>query len=118
SAFPARTLVLDGEAIALRADGRPRPFQETGARAATRTTGAPVPLSLFVFDVLHADGADVLDLPLSQRRTVLGDVVPDEHRVPSIVTASPAEAAAFFDETVRLGHEGVVAKSLDAPYEA
>ncbi|MBV9368266.1 MAG: ATP-dependent DNA ligase [Frankiales bacterium] len=118
AAFPARTLVLDGEAIALRSNGRPRPFQETGARAATRSSGAPVPLSLFVFDVLHAEGSDVLDLPLSQRRSVMDDVVPSEHRVPSIVTALAAEAAAFFDETVRRGHEGVVAKSLDAPYEA
>ena len=117
-AFRARTLVLDGEAIALRPDGRPRPFQETGARAATRTTSAPVPLSLFVFDVLHADGADVLDLPLAQRRSVMDDVVPSEHRVPSIVTASAEDAAAFFDATVRRGHEGVVAKSLDAAYEA
>jgi DNA ligase-1 len=117
-AFPARTLVLDGEAIALRADGRPRPFQETGARTATRDAGAPMSLSLFVFDVLHADGADVLDRSLSERREVIADVVPAEHRVPSIVTASAAEAASFFDETVRRGHEGVVAKSLAAPYEA
>jgi ATP-dependent DNA ligase I len=116
--FPARTLVLDGEAIALRPDGAPRPFQETGARAATRTAGAPVPLSLFVFDVLHADGSDLLDLPLSQRREALAEVVPAPYRVPSIVTASPAEASAFFDETVRRRHEGVVAKSLAAPYEA
>ncbi|MDQ1685192.1 MAG: ligase 1 [Frankiaceae bacterium] len=118
SAFPARTLVLDGEAIALRDDGRPRPFQETGARAATRTTETPKSLSLFVFDVLHADGADVFDEPLSSRREVLADVVPALHQVPSIVTASADEAAAFFDETVRRGHEGVVAKSLTAPYEA
>jgi DNA ligase-1 len=117
-AFPARTLVLDGEAIALREDGRPRPFQETGARAASRTSDRPVSLSLFVFDVLHADGEDVLDLPLSSRREVMAGVVPAEHRVPSVVTSSVAEAAAFFDETVRRGHEGVVAKSLDAPYEA
>ena len=116
--FPARTLVLDGEAIALRDDGRPRPFQETGARAATRTSGTPVPLSLFVFDVLHADGADVLDRPLAERRDVMARVVPEPHRVPSVVTASASEAAAFFDETVRRGHEGVVAKSLTAPYEA
>ncbi len=117
-AFPARSLVLDGEAIALRTDGRPRPFQETGARAATRTTGAPVPLSLFVFDILHAEGTDVLDLPLSARRSVLADVVPDRHQVPSIVTSALEDAQAFFDETVRRGHEGVVAKSLTAPYEA
>jgi ATP-dependent DNA ligase I len=114
--FPARSLVLDGEAIALRDDGRPRPFQETGARAATR--GSNMGLSLFVFDVLHADGVDVLDQPLSARRDVLADVVPASFVVPSVTTSSAAEAAAFFDETVRRGHEGVVAKSLSAPYEA
>jgi DNA ligase-1 len=116
--FPARTLVLDGEAIALRADGRPRPFQETGARAATHVGAEPVPLSLFVFDVLHADGEDVLDRPLTDRRAVMDDVVPPAARVPSLVTASPDEAAAFFAQTVAAGHEGVVAKSLDAPYAA
>src|SRR4051794_10693916 len=54
-ALPASALVLDGEAIALRPDGRPRPFQETGARAATRAGTAPLPLTLFAFDLLHVD---------------------------------------------------------------
>jgi DNA ligase-1 len=116
--FPVRSLVADGEAIALRPDGRPRPFQETGARAATQGEAERVPLSLFVFDVLHVDGRDVLDLPLSERRTAMDVAEPPVHRVPSMVTADPAEAARFFAETVSAGHEGVVAKSLDAAYEA
>jgi ATP-dependent DNA ligase len=110
--------VLDGEAIALRDDGRPRPFQQTGARAATRSTTAPVPLSWFVFDALHVDGDDLIDRPARERHAVLTQAVPAELRVPRLVTGSPAEAAAFFADTVARGHEGVVAKALDATYDA
>jgi DNA ligase-1 len=117
-ALPVSTFVLDGEAIALRDDGRPRPFQQTGARTARRGGGEPVPLSWFVFDVLHLDGADTLDLPGADRHALLTDVVPEGLRVPRLVTASEAAAQEFFDATVARGHEGVVVKALDAPYEA
>jgi DNA ligase-1 len=122
-ALPAGRLVLDGEAIALRTDGRPRPFQETGARAATQAVAAvaaapDVNLSWFVFDVLHADGRDVLDLPGAERNEILRTTVRDELVVPRIVTESVEEATAFFTETVQRGHEGVVVKSLTAAYEA
>ncbi len=120
--FPAKSLVLDGEAIALDAEGRPRPFQETGARTASRldvaTLRARVPLSTYFFDVLHVDGEDVLDLPGSDRLARLGDVVPEQHLVARRVTADPDEAHGWFGDLVAAGHEGVVVKSLDAPYEA
>jgi DNA ligase 1 len=116
--LPARQFVLDGEAIALRDDGRPRPFQETGARAASRGARQPVPLSWFVFDVLHLDGDDVLDRPGRERHALLEQLLPDELRVPRLVTTDAGAARAFFDEVVARGHEGVVAKSLAAPYEA
>jgi DNA ligase-1 len=116
--LPVDTVVLDGEAIALRDNGRPRPFQETGARAATRVSGQPTRLSLFAFDVLHVDGEDVLDLPYANRHAALQQSVPDAMRVPRVVTNSATEASEFFDITVARGHEGVVAKSLTAPYEA
>ena len=117
-ALRADRLVVDGEAIALRADGRPRPFQETGARAATRDETVKVALSLYAFDVLHVDGSDVLDRPGAERHEVLAGVVPTELRVARIVTSLPDEATEFFRATVAAGHEGVVAKSLVAPYEA
>ncbi|HEU5034042.1 MAG TPA: ATP-dependent DNA ligase, partial [Mycobacteriales bacterium] len=117
-ALPVRAAVLDGEAIALRPDGRPRPFQQTGARTARRTQGEPVPLSWFVFDALHVDGTDLVDEPARRRHEALADAVPTELRVPRLVTADLAEAAAFFADTLGRGHEGVVAKSLDSPYEA
>src|SRR5947209_9332495 len=117
-AMPAQSLVLDGEAIALRDDGRPRPFQETGPRVASRTPRNPVPLSLFLFDALHADGSDILDLPLRERREVVSAVVPPALQVPHVVTADAADAQAFFDNVVARGHEGVVVKARDAAYDA
>jgi DNA ligase-1 len=116
-ALPAGRVVLDGEAIALRADGRPRPFQETGARAATRDP-VEVALTLFAFDVLHVDGADLLDLPGCERHAALTAAVPEPLRIPRIETTDVGRGQAFFDDAIARGHEGVVVKSLTAPYEA
>jgi DNA ligase-1 len=121
-ALPARALVLDGEAIALRPDGAPQPFQVTMRRIGRRADDASLrdalPLSVLFFDLLHADGADLAARPARERFAALSDLVPAAHRVPRLVTADPAAADAFLDETLRRGHEGVVAKSLEAPYEA
>jgi DNA ligase-1 len=116
-ALPVRAAVLDGEAIALRADGRPEAFQVTGARFA-RKQGGELPLALFVFDVLHVDGEDVLDRPGAERSALLADVVPERHRTPREVVADAAAATAFFDDALARGHEGVMLKALDQPYVA
>ncbi|XVQ10132.1 ATP-dependent DNA ligase [Spirillospora sp. CA-255316] len=119
--LPVGDAVLDGELIALRPDGSPHPFQVTAARTATRTARAdaePVPLSVFLFDVLHLDGEDLLDRPGAERHAALARAVPEELRMPRIVTADPAEAAAFFDDAVARGHEGVLVKSPGTPYTA
>ncbi|NUS50183.1 MAG: ATP-dependent DNA ligase, partial [Nocardioidaceae bacterium] len=121
-ALPAHTLVLDGEAIALTPDGRARPFQETGARTASRldvdTLRRDVPLTTYVFDLLHVDGDDLVDAPGHERFARLTEVLPPDLVVPRTVTADPAEARRLFDEVVAAGHEGVVVKSLEVPYEA
>jgi DNA ligase-1 len=120
-ALAVETVVLDGEVIALRPDGRPRPFQETASRTGSSTDVSvreSVPLTSYFFDVLHLDGRDLLDEPASERLAALTATVPEQHQVPRVVTASVEEAQAFFDETIDLGHEGVVVKSLAAPYEA
>jgi len=120
--LPVRDAVLDGEAIALHPDGRPRPFQQTGSRVSSRVdvtaARAAAPLSTYVFDVLHVDGEDVLDHPGRDRAEVLEAAVPEPLRVPRVVTADVAVAAAVLAGAVAQGHEGVVAKALDAPYEA
>jgi DNA ligase-1 len=121
-ALPVRSVVIDGEAIALRADGRPRPFQETSARVASRTSvttlRAEIPLTTYAFDVLHLDGADLLDEPAAERFATAERALPASLRVPRVVTADPDAAWSFLSDALAHGHEGVVVKSLDAPYEA
>jgi DNA ligase 1 len=119
--LPVRSVVLDGEAIALRADGRPQPFQITGSRVGSRVDVAAAvrtaPLTTYAFDVLHLDGDDLLGLPGSERFEALAAVVPTKQRVPRLVTADLDAAEAFVADALDHGHEGIVAKSLDAPYE-
>ena len=116
-ALPARAIVLDGEAIALRPDGRPEPFQVTAARFGTRGARAK-PLASLFFDVLHLDGEDLLDEPLARRGAALDAAVAPELRVPRGVAEDADAAARLFDEALAAGHEGVVVKALDAPYAA
>ncbi|KAB2363103.1 ATP-dependent DNA ligase [Actinomadura montaniterrae] len=118
--LPVRDAVFDGEVIALRPDGAPYPFQVTAARTATRTAKdtEPVPLTAFLFDVVHLDGDDLLDAPGADRSAALVRAVPEPLRIPRIVTADPSAAKDFFDDAVARGHEGVLIKSLDTPYTA
>ncbi|HEY3958575.1 MAG TPA: ATP-dependent DNA ligase [Streptosporangiaceae bacterium] len=117
---PARTAVLDGEAVALFPDGRPRPFQVTASRAGTQDETAArrgdVPLAPFFFDLLHLDGADLIDAPARDRHAALARLLPAGLVIPRTVTGDPAAAETFFADAVARGHEGVVLKSLDAPY--
>ena len=113
----AESAVADGEAVALRPDGRPQPFQVTSARVASQSA-TPVPLTAFLFDLLHVDGADLIDLPAAERFGRLASVAPAEALIPRLVTADPAQAGEFFADAIGRGHEGIVAKSLDAPYQA
>ena len=118
-ALLVETVVLDGEAIALDHDGRPRPFQVTASRFGSRLDverqRLSTPLSAFFFDVLHVDGEDVLDRPARERLATLADRVPGRLLVPRIEPGDAAEADRFLDETLERGHEGVMVKSLDAP---
>ncbi len=121
-ALPVRAVVLDGEAIALREDGRPHPFQVTAgwvtSRLGVERLRASLPLTPFLFDVLHLDGEDLIDRPGAERQHALTMAVPAELRVPRLVTDDLTAATEFLDRALERGHEGVVAKSLIAPYEA
>jgi DNA ligase-1 len=117
--LPGGDLVLDGEALGVDDEGVPRRFQDTmGDFGADAPTGRGHGLSAYFFDVLHAGGAPVVDEPLAVRRELLASVVPAANRPPSIVTADAGEAAAFLDQAVATGHEGVMVKALDSLYDA
>jgi DNA ligase-1 len=154
-ALPAPRLLLDGEAIALRPDGVPHPFQVTmrrfGRKLDVERLRAELPLTAFFFDLLHLDGDDLIDRPARERFAALAEaagaaaglaapgpaaaaaglaglgadaamsVAASANAgliVPRLVTAAPDEAEAFFADALRRGHEGLLAKALDAPYEA
>jgi DNA ligase-1 len=122
AALPVARVVLDGEVIALRPDGRPEPFQVTGAR--TASTADPerlreeVPLSPFFFDLLHLDGEDLVDAPARERWRRLAETVPADWLVAHTVTDDPDRAQEFFAERVAAGHEGVIVKDPALPYAA
>jgi DNA ligase-1 len=121
-ALPVRTLIADGEAIALRPDNRPHPFQVTASRFGRSvdiaSAQAAQHLSVFFFDILHCDGLDLLDAPTTDRLAALDAVVPAQQRVDRLITSDPIRAAAFLDATLAAGHEGIMAKAPTAPYQA
>src|SRR6476659_1866865 len=121
-ALPVTDLIADAEAIALRPDGRPHRFQVTASRFGRRGGSGSGPgsprMSVFFFDLLHADGVDLLDRPTAERLVTLDAIVPDHQRVDRLYTSDPEAAQGFLDATLAAGHEGVMAKSPAAPYEA
>jgi len=120
-ALSAREAILDGEVIALRADGRPLPFQLTmrrfGSKLDVDRLRSELPLTPFFFDLVHLDGRDLVDVPASERFDALSATAPGM-TIPRRITSDPAEAAAFLEEALGRGHEGVMAKAMEAPYEA
>jgi DNA ligase-1 len=120
-ALPARDLILDGEVIALQPGGSPHPFQITmrrfGRKRDVEHSRAQLPLTPFFFDALYADGTTLLDEPYAVRTDVL-QTVAGAWAVPRLVRPAPDEAEAFARQAIDRGHEGVMAKALDAPYAA
>jgi DNA ligase-1 len=113
------SVVLDGEVLALGPQSRPRPFQVTASRVGRRAADpTEIPLSTAFFDILHSGGADLLDEPGAARWEQLEQVVPDDLRIRRTVAHDPRTAEAVYREAVGAGHEGVVVKALDTPYEA
>jgi DNA ligase-1 len=121
-ALPPGELILDGEVLALREDGRPHPFQVTMRRFGRKTNvdelRAALPLSTFLFDCLYRDGEALIDRSFGERAEQLADAAPAAVRVPSIVTADENEATAFLRSALEAGHEGIMAKALTGTYAA
>ena len=121
-ALPATSLVLDGEALALRPDGQPCPFQETmrrfGRKKDVPALREALPLSPFFFDLLFLDGEPLIDRPAVERFALLDSVVPAEARAPRTSPADAEEARAFLRAALAAGHEGLMAKDPASTYVA
>ena len=118
----AETLILDGEVIALRDDGRPHPFQVTMRRFGRKSGGddlrQTLPLSVFLFDCLLVDGKELIDQPFEARSAALRALVTPAILVPQIRTNTAAEASVFMRKALEDGHEGVMVKSPQSLYAA
>lgn len=120
--FSARTLVLDGEAIAFDSSGRPHPFQVTmkrfGRKLNVEALRSALPIQAFFFDCLRFGDESIANRSTQERFAALAKAVPASLMVPRLITSSEPAARAFYDAAIAAGHEGVMAKALDAPYEA
>lgn len=122
ASWQAQDLILDGEAIVFDGADRPHPFQVTmrrfGRKQHVERLRAALPMRAFFFDCLRYEGEDLTPRAARERFGVLARALPDSLRIPQRVTSSAAEAQAFYEAALAAGHEGLMAKSLDAPYEA
>jgi len=117
----SHALILDGEAIALKPNGAPYPFQDTmrrfGRQLDVEAMRATMPLSVFFFDCLRLDEGDLVALPAAARFDALMAALSSELLIPRLITSERSAAQAFYDDAVARGHEGVMVKALDAPYD-
>jgi DNA ligase-1 len=120
--LPPQALIIDGEAIAIDAAGRPHPFQITmrrvGRRLDVEALRSGLPLRAFFFDCLRIGDQSIADRPMRERIAALASAVPAAALIPRRVTSAESAAREFYDAALAAGHEGLMAKSLDAPYEA
>src|SRR5918994_1914785 len=120
--LPAREMILDGEAIAFTPSGRPHPFQVTmrrfGRKLDVEKLRSELPMQAFFFDCLHFEGESLTGRPARERFAALDRAVPQSLIIPRLITSSAQKAQAFYDAVLAAGPEGLMAKSLDAPYEA
>ncbi len=112
--LPVDQVALDGEAIWMSDQG-PAAFQETVSQM--DRDAPPEGIVTFLFDLLHLDGEDLLDMPLEQRAAKLEAIAP-RLKVPSIITSDPDEGQRMLDDSLRAGHEGVVVKDTASAYAA
>jgi DNA ligase 1 len=122
SGFPQQTLVLDGEAIAFDSARRPQPFQVTmrrfGRKLNVETLRRTLPIEAFFFDCLRIGDDSIATQSTQERYEALTRAIPPSLLIPRLVTDSETDARAFYEAAIAAGHEGIMAKALDAPYEA
>ena len=120
-ALPAKDLILDGEAISLLPGGRPQPFQITmrrfGRKLDIERMRQELPMTPFWFDLLYLNGGALLDETQARRFAALSELS-RENLIPHTVTSKPQAADEFLEQALERGHEGIMAKAVDARYAA
>lgn len=121
-ALPATEVILDGEAVAVRKDGSPLPFQTTmrrfGRKLDVESMRRELPLRVVLFDCLYHDGDSLIDRAGEERWQTLTELLTPDLAIPRLLTDSIDDAQQFLRTALAAGHEGVMAKALSAAYQA
>lgn len=116
----AKSAILDGEAVALSADGRPRAFQEILKRFRRKYNveklAAEIPLSLFLFDLIYLDGRSVIDLTLLERRELLVKIADSSLLAEQVLSDKVEVAERIYKKALDAGHEGIMLKNPSSVY--
>ena len=122
AALPLESFILDGEVVALDADGKPSfaRLQRRGtlhSHAEILKAAAELPVTFYAFDLIALDDNDVRPLPLSERKRLLRAVIPTPGVV-RVLDHIEREGEAFLAQVTAIGLEGIIAKKADAPYRS
>jgi len=122
--LPVDEIIFEGEALALDENGKVLPFQYVLRRFRRKhdveKTMKEIHLEVRAFDLLYINGEEYINKPLSERRIKLEEILP--HYIiklsHALITDDPEEAEKFYKKALDEGHEGVMIKDLNSPYEA
>jgi DNA ligase-1 len=116
----AQSAILDGEAVAIGDDGRPRPFQDILKRFRRKYNveklAAQIPLRLFLFDLLYLNEQSLIDKPLSERRELLEKIADPQLVAPQVLTDKSETAEKIYQDALSAGHEGIMIKNPASHY--
>lgn len=122
-AVKADSAILDGEAVAIDENGRPKPFQEILKRLRRKhdvqNKVRHIPLILNLFDIMYLDGESLIELPLQKRREFLVASVENDDlvRVDSqLITSDLSQIENMYEQALSAGHEGIMIKNPASPY--
>ncbi len=120
----AEEAIIEGETVAVDENGRPRRFQLLSRRIKRKydidETVKKIPVVTYLFDCMYLNGKNLIKKPFQQRRKKLKSIVTEEKELKlskMVVTENENEINQFYEKALELGHEGVMAKNLEAEYK-
>jgi DNA ligase-1 len=123
TAVKADSAILDGEAVAIDEDGRPKPFQEILKRFRRKydvqNKVRHIPLTLNLFDIMYLNGDSLIELPLQKRREFLVSSIGDSdlvHVDNQLITSDISQINCMYEQALQAGHEGIMIKNPGSPY--
>lgn len=126
----AKSVIIEGEVVAIQGgtdDDRRKPkvFQNLSRRIKRKydieEMVSKIPIEINLFDIIYLNNASLMNEKFENRRKILESIVKTTETfrlAEQIITDSDEEAEKFYRYALKSGHEGVMAKNLDAIYQA